>query len=81
MQRILDVTRWVKLEQGSRYEFSSAKPRRIRLDVNSPGDTLLYYMKQSPPSAIKECGPCAKYSTTSRPVTRARKMTSPSASM
>lgn len=45
MQRIFNVDKWVNLPQGSQVEFPSTRPRRIRLEVNAPGDCTLYVVQ------------------------------------
>lgn len=42
MQNIYNVDKWFHLKQGARADFPSVKPRRIRLEVNSPDVTQLF---------------------------------------
>lgn len=42
--RIHDVKKWARLEEGQVIGFTSDKPRQVRIEVNSPGDSELYYV-------------------------------------
>lgn len=42
MQRIFNVNKWVTLSSKKALEFSSKRPRVVRLEVNSPGESFLY---------------------------------------
>lgn len=44
MQRIFDIKKWVRLEEGQVLSFDITKPRQVRVEVNSPGDSELYYI-------------------------------------
>lgn len=44
VQRIFNVTKWKRLEEGQVITFDNPRPRVVRLDVNSPGDSELYYI-------------------------------------
>lgn len=44
VQRIFDVKKWTRLEEGQVLGFKSERPRVLRLDVNSPGDSELFYI-------------------------------------
>lgn len=46
MQRVFNVDKWFNLEQGKQIEFPSTRPRRIRLEVNSPGHCQLYAVQE-----------------------------------
>lgn len=44
VQRIFNVTKWMQLEEGKVCSFSNPRKRIVRVDVNSPGDSELYYV-------------------------------------
>lgn len=46
MQRVHNLDKWFNLEQGKQVDFPSTRPRRIRLEVNSPGDCQLYAVQE-----------------------------------
>lgn len=41
MLRIRDLTKWLRLNGGSKLDFAAGKPRLIRLEVNAPTETRL----------------------------------------
>lgn len=41
MQRIMDVTRWLKLDPSDKLDFELTRPRAIRVEVNAPNETQL----------------------------------------
>ena len=42
MQRLFNVNKWVELNEGKGVTFPGDRPRVVRLEVNSPGETFLY---------------------------------------
>lgn len=46
MQRMYNLEKWMRLPQGSRLEFSNARPRTVRFEVNAPGERALYVVDE-----------------------------------
>lgn len=45
MQKLYNLADWMEVSEGKALKFSTAKPRMIRLDVNAPNETTLYYKR------------------------------------
>ena len=44
MQRIANVDKWQKVRDGEAVNFGNVNGRRVRLEVNAPHETRLYYV-------------------------------------
>lgn len=44
MQRIMDIKKWRHVPEGTAMNFENTAERRMRLDVNSPGMAVLWYV-------------------------------------
>ena len=44
MQRIMNVDKWQVMQAGKAVPFASADARRVRLDVNAPAESTLWYI-------------------------------------
>lgn len=42
MQRVYNLDKWFRLDEGKSLKMKAGKPRRIRIEVNSPAEAALY---------------------------------------
>lgn len=42
MQRIHNVSGWTQLKPGEAFKYTRTRPRRVRIETNSPGEARLY---------------------------------------
>lgn len=52
MQRVFNVDKWTLVEQGQSLAFSNIRPRNVRLDVNAPQETEIWYVCQNTGEAL-----------------------------
>ena len=43
MQRLANIDKWFRIEDGQALNFGNVNPRRVRLDVNAPSPVSLFY--------------------------------------
>lgn len=46
MQRIMNLTKWQEVREGSRMNFTGSRPRTVRIEVNTPVEVALYIIPQ-----------------------------------